>query len=261
MSAQDRAATLALRVCAVAIPVAVYEVNDQLKLFCFEAQAKSERLTSGKIRSLIEQSMPSGGIITTTDQLCAIVDAVIAEFREDLAIPEEDQFNDLLGEADFWLSIEGKLDQAKFMQWFESVLPVKSKAPDMFHVAQAKLKSRSSLHDRLQVMRALAKRRATSVYVDAVIAQYFHRYDLDESGLIDNEDEFTQLATNVFYGVQVKAAQGGDSEGRELGSTSEKLRGDMARLEGLIKVKGKEVAASPMDLKKFIAWWKSEFPC
>jgi len=91
---------------------------------------------------------------------------------------------------------------------------------------------------------------------DAVIAQYYNRYDLDESGFIDTQEEFSQLCTNVFYGVQVKAAKRGGTSGN-----SDKLRADMARLESVIEAKAKEIGPrNAIDLAHFTAWWKSEFP-
>ncbi len=76
--------------------------------------------------------------------------------------------------------------------------------------------------------------------IEAILEMMFERYDLDESGLIDSDDELQQLCTNLLYKFQVSID-----------------RPELDRLDALVEKAG--VADDPMDLPSFKEWWRKHF--
>ena len=88
--------------------------------------------------------------------------------------------------------------------------------------------------------------RPLSPEVNAFLASLFDRYDLDETGLIDNEDEVRQLMMNAT--IKVTRQQ----EHADL---------DVAKLQPFIDAKIQDVIDGQyMDLETFKQWWASTLP-
>lgn len=82
--------------------------------------------------------------------------------------------------------------------------------------------------------------------VDAMIANMYHRYDLDGSGLIDGDDELRMLVTNVVFklaAVQQDAMMSATELERKLDDWCAK----------------RDFEADPLNLAEFRVWFRDEF--